>query len=235
MIDACGESRIDSSILEEALTAGLDACSAMVFKICKSSDTVQTSDLWSSEALDKLLDLEARAGRLADNTLKEGRPAIEQDDVVACVSSDDVSALIEVSSESSDDGKSLQKHWLDEAAQVLTDKQLLDDMKAEIEEFLASGSSHCLVRTKQGLRCPFCPWRCFRCESRVLQHVRDHHASQRQYCCSGTKQVRVILALHDADMISGVRDGAYVQRSASLLREWLVLRGNYSVLPPNFN
>ncbi|CAE7603156.1 unnamed protein product [Symbiodinium natans] len=210
VIDACGESRIDSSILEEALTAGLDACSAMVFKICK-------------------------AGRLADNTLKEGRPAIEQDDVVACVSSDDVSALIEVSSESSDDGKSLQKHWLDEAAQVLTDKQLLDDMKAEIEEFLASGSSHCLVRTKQGLRCPFCPWRCFRCESRVLQHVRDHHASQRQYCCSGTKQVRVILALHDADMISGVRDGAYVQRSASLLREWLVLRGNYSVLPPNFN
>lgn len=92
---------------------------------------------------------------------------------------------------------------------------LLDLLKAEVSR-VNRGS----LPTKQrsDIRCPLCPFRCFQRWSRWDTHIRVHHTACKQFCCSGTKQLKVIMALFDHDRLRRVTGDNYLARSAELLR-----------------
>lgn len=68
-------------------------------------------------------------------------------------------------------------------------------------------------------RCPLCPFRSFgNRPGRVSEHIQKHHKTSNQFCASGTKQMKVVVALWDHDKFCS-RDGEnYLQRSATVLR-----------------
>ena len=69
------------------------------------------------------------------------------------------------------------------------------------------------------IRCPACPFRMFKRRDQLRTHMQRHHTQKQQFCCSGTKQLRIVLALHDADQLLGkTKQTNYLQRSAVLLR-----------------
>lgn len=68
-------------------------------------------------------------------------------------------------------------------------------------------------------RCSLCPFRLFTRPARVRGHIQKHHSKKKQFCCSGTKQLRVIQALFDDDQMRGIQPTArYLRRSATILR-----------------
>ncbi len=81
------------------------------------------------------------------------------------------------------------------------------------EDCISDGSS---------FRCPFCPFRKFSRGCRVMEHIRKYHQKKRQFCCSGTKQLRVVQALFDDDQLKGLATKPrYLRRSAAVLRNSL--------------
>ncbi len=78
------------------------------------------------------------------------------------------------------------------------------------------------IRDGSSFRCPFCPFRKFSRGCRVMEHVRKYHQKKRQFCCSGTKQMRVVQALFDDDQLKGsATKPRYLRRSAAILRNSL--------------
>ena len=66
--------------------------------------------------------------------------------------------------------------------------------------------------------CPLCPFRSFAQLRQLRTHVEKHHVESNQYVCSGTKQIKVILALYDHAASSQMPACDLLQKSASLLR-----------------
>lgn len=114
------------------------------------------------------------------------------------------------------DSKAGLANCMDDDGLVLTDQSLLQDLAKEVSSAVQERR---FQRTDKGFACPCCPWRCFRTIGRVAEHLSKYHVEKNQFCVSGTKQLKCVLSLHDADMISAVRRGNYLQRSAALLRD----------------
>ncbi len=75
--------------------------------------------------------------------------------------------------------------------------QLLNIMEAEVTKTLETLSNR--SSGTQIYSCKFCPFRLFRQKDRLLAHLRAFHNRRNQFCCSGTKQVKLIAALFDND------------------------------------
>ena len=106
--------------------------------------------------------------------------------------------------------------WLQEDGVVAVDTHLLQSLADEVASLAATKAYQ---KVSKGFACPCCPWRSFQSPSRVTDHLRKYHVKRNQYCCSGKKQIKCILSLHDSDMIRGHQAGKYLQRSAQLLKE----------------
>jgi hypothetical protein len=59
-------------------------------------------------------------------------------------------------------------------------------------------------------------------QSRIRDQIRLYHVVGKQYCCSGTKQLKVIIALYDNDVLLRQSPCKLLHRSAQLLREHVV-------------
>ena len=103
--------------------------------------------------------------------------------------------------------------------------RLLSLLKLEVKNFFAEPKPY---RTTTGrIPCPFCPFRGFgfkHAACRLSQHVTKYHIARLQYCCSGTKQMKIILSLFDSDQQQGLSGDDYLRRSAAIMQK--------SVLPP---
>ena len=203
VLDASNTFQIEASILDQAMQDGCDSHTCVLFSIARAAEQITPHACWEPQALEALLDLEAGAS--------EAIEVLSDDECPESVASS-------VSDTEWVDGELC----LDEDAQVLTDSNLLEGMKQEVAKVLANKGEQCFEQTRQGLRCPFCPWRCFRRSRCVAQHVHRRHTSKKQYCCSGTKQLKLILALHDTDVIAGFPKRDYLRKSAELLRQLLL-------------
>ena len=106
--------------------------------------------------------------------------------------------------------------WLQEDGVVAVDTHLLQSLADEVASLAATAAYQ---KVSKGFACPCCPWRSFQSPSRVTDHLRRYHVKRNQYCCSGKKQIKCVLSLHDSDMIQGHQAGKYLQRSAQLLKE----------------
>ena len=75
-------------------------------------------------------------------------------------------------------------------------------------------------QSRKGLHaCSLCPFRSFKERRKLLKHLQSHHSSKQQFVCSGTKQVKIILSLHDTDCARRHMQFEYLKRSAKYMRE----------------
>ena len=129
--------------------------------------------------------------------------------------------VLDASSDASEEDQVFDQElcWLDNTSQVLSDSKLLESLEQERNKALEAATRKQAPITSGKFRCVLCPWRAFQRPSRVAERIRRYHTAKRQFCCSGTKQLKVILSLHDSDALANKRSDSYLQRSASLLRQ----------------
>lgn len=158
----------------------------------------------SMENADILLELQAGCDVLGGGSSSDAAGASELDLLCEC------EGLLE---DSEDEGAA--GSHADEAVVRAGDK-LLALLSKERNEVLDSVET---VQEGSAHRCPLCPFRLFSRPGRVTEHVRKYHNLKRQFCCSGTKQVRVIQALFDDDQLRARQpNSCYLRRSAALIR-----------------
>ena len=207
VLDASNNISIQTSSLDSALRDGVDGITCILFNVTHAEKQISPHTCWEPDGLEGLLDLEAGAA--------EAIEVLSEDDCPESVAS----STSEAQRAADDSGP-----CLDSDAQVLADSKLIASMEQEVTELMCDEKKHCFEQTRQGLRCPFCPWRCFRRARFVLQHIQKRHTSKKQYCSSGTKQLKVVLALHDTDVIAGLPKRGYLRESAELLRQLLICK-----------
>ncbi|CAJ1377905.1 unnamed protein product [Effrenium voratum] len=93
---------------------------------------------------------------------------------------------------------------------------LLAKLKAEVQVTL---EEKLFPKVDEKYRCPLCPFRAFAKLTRVSQHIAKYHTVKVQFCPSGTKQVKLLLALYDEDCMRGKDGQNYLQRSSDTLRQ----------------
>jgi hypothetical protein len=127
--------------------------------------------------------------------------------------------MLDESGDEEEQAASTELEWLDEHGQVTVEAALLKELEAEISSYLEKARCNTIKAHHGAFPCPACPFRTFDRCSRLTQHLQRYHRKKNQFCCSGTKQLRVALALHDSDMLAQRRRGSYLKRSAELLKK----------------
>ena len=118
-----------------------------------------------------------------------------------------------------DAGEETGVDWLDADGAVTVDAALLQELRQEVLTRVARAGRGSLKCVGGMYRCPACRFRAFRDCSRVAQHLRCYHTEKQRFCCSGTKQLRALLSIHDTDMLAESRGGRYLERSEKVIRE----------------
>ena len=99
--------------------------------------------------------------------------------------------------------------------------RLLDSLQDEVNTFLSKDSASRAADVKRdgASVCPFCPRRTWdkTRSGRVVTHVKNHHTRAKQFVASGTKQLKLVIALHDQDQCERKAGGRYLARSAALM------------------
>ena len=109
----------------------------------------------------------------------------------------------------------------EEEAQVSPAAHLLQLMQGEVARALSLLQlAPSAFRPAHGDRCPLCPWLqpTPRDGPGVLLHLQASHGPATHFVASGTKQVRVCMALFETDVFLGRLQGDYLSRSAETLR-----------------
>ena len=96
------------------------------------------------------------------------------------------------------------------------------DMEEEVHAFMEEIEHNNIRKMHGAYCCPFCPFRAFGRLCQLSDHLRRHHVAAKQFVCSGKKQLKVILALHDSDSVRKENGADYLFRSAMLLRTQVV-------------
>ena len=107
----------------------------------------------------------------------------------------------------------------DEATTKVGD-HILALMEKEVDDLLTKKKIH--RNSDNRLACPLCPFRAFdkNNRGRVLQHIQRYHCASKQYCTSGTKQMKLVIALHDSDrLLKRAEKCDLLSRSASIMRQ----------------
>ena len=208
---------LSSSEFSDLIAECTDRATLATFAVSEVKVEKDSSVLAAIDRADALLDLQAGADHVAGPMVLDPSSPVESDDADnASSSADDFSlpapAMI-----------------VDDAGEVFFQDDILTSLKQELENHMAEVKAH-KVRKQSGMyRCCFCPFRSFERLSRLVEHLSTYHVPKRQYVPSGTKQIKVILALHDADCMARKKSRQYLSRSAELLRTTVLLPLKHSV------
>ena len=116
-----------------------------------------------------------------------------------------------------------RKHSDDQEASLVIDDGILCMLEDEVKTILEQAKKP--KRAVNGRhQCPGCPFRSFKERRRLRTRLEKYHVLKNQYAPSGTKQLKVVLALYDHAASSQQIPSNLLQRSASIIRE--------SVKPP---
>jgi hypothetical protein len=103
--------------------------------------------------------------------------------------------------------------------EVVVANVLRDRLQCEVQQ-LQDKLKNDAGKTFPSQVCPLCPWRRFEKRCHLATHVAKHHTAQKRYVASGTKQVRILVAIREDDVVRGQSDRSdYLARSAALLRK----------------
>ena len=73
-------------------------------------------------------------------------------------------------------------------------------------------------KMEQAFRCTLCPFRSFNRLTQLADHVEHYHTAENQFVCSGTKQLKIILAIYESDCVKREHGCDFLFRSSLLLR-----------------
>ena len=107
-------------------------------------------------------------------------------------------------------------------ATVNVGSRLLDLMRGETLSYADSVKQICKRSDNNRMWCALCPFRSFDRLSRLSAHLKQYHTAEQQFVCSGTKQLKVVVALYDNDCCTLGSSGGYLRRSASCIRTTVV-------------
>ena len=112
-------------------------------------------------------------------------------------------------------------HAVDDEASVDPAAQLLSSMHPEVQQTVVQlGVSSLSMSTSERVSFPLCQCYAFIPGSDdALRHFTGGHAAGCHYVCSGTKQLRMSMSMHEADMCQGKLPGNYMSRTANLIRD----------------
>lgn len=193
--------------LRECAASSIDKSTMVTFRVYTSTaQSPALPDQPFPTAVDTLMSLQA-GGR----TSSMRAPVCDFDD-----SDEDVNM---------ESGESSQEEVLEEDAEQFNDDEAIvhvgDELLRALKVEVANVSKRYGVRTRRQTNaqydCPLCPFRAFPRRQKLTAHLSRHHCARRQYVCSGTKQMRVIIALWDDDQTAGRRSDDYLARSATLI------------------
>ncbi|CAE7414269.1 unnamed protein product [Symbiodinium microadriaticum] len=100
--------------------------------------------------------------------------------------------------------------------------RILELLRQEVEAVLAKRIKPVPIEDSAMLVCPLCPFRGFGSSNpnRLYKHVRNYHDGPRQFCPSGTKQMKLLISIYDNDRLLGREERPdLLQRSATLIRQ----------------
>ena len=208
---------LSSSEFSDLIAECTDRATLATFAVSEVKVEKDSSVLAAIDRADALLDLQAGADHVAGPMVLDPSSPVESDDADnASSSADDFSlpapAMI-----------------VDDAGEVFFQDDILTSLKQELENHMAEVKAHKVQKQSGMYRCCFCPFRSFERLSRLVEHLSTYHVPKRQYAPSGTKQIKVILALHDADCMARKKSRQYLSRSAELLRTTVLLPLKHSV------
>ena len=140
----------------------------------------------------------------------------------------DIEMPLAETSDDDDHGAALGDSGEEEAdeSEVVVSKRLLDALESEVDSETASVMASrlgCSAAERGGrVPCPLCPFRCFANVSAVVRHLQKAHTRQKHFVCSGRKQRKIVVALHDSGALSGRPPLDLLTRSAAMLRSSVV-------------
>jgi hypothetical protein len=172
--------------------AAVDKSGMVLFQVFDSAASAHwPSDITKSDLLPLL---EMRAGGQDRPCAKPLRPLpnlqLDEDFVY------DVSGDQHASMESDSEPESLADDATEDVdeAVVYVGDSILQSMKKEVAATLKELNKQSRVSSKGCVRCPLCPFRRFKgggSKGRLIQHISKYHTEGKQFCCSGTKQIKV--------------------------------------------
>ena len=113
---------------------------------------------------------------------------------------------------------------IDDEGQITFQDIIKDSLEEEVHAFMEEIEHNNIRKMHGAYCCPFCPFRAFGRLCQLSDHLRRHHVAAKQFVCSGKKQLKVILALHDSDSVRKENGADYLFRSAmSLELKWFLL------------
>jgi hypothetical protein len=133
-------------------------------------------------------------------------------------SSDDVDAMnlfsINVADDSAEEDIEAVE-LCDDGASVNVSKHLKDCLKLEVESYANKIRKRCAAT-----ECELCPFKKFKTRKsrELVNHLQRNHTCKSTWIASGTKQMKVILALYDSDTFNQNKQTNYLQRSSQLMR-----------------
>ncbi len=211
VIDGAQSFDVNLAKLESSVQEGVDRQSAMVFSVLQVDSDGAWHGSYNKDTLRDLLDLEAGARhKITDDE------SSEDGDV-------DTSSNSSASGTETTEPVDTHEHVIDdddEERKVRVGDELLLLLKTEVDDLINRLRSTVTTKREGKLVCPLCPFRAFAGshKQRLISHVHRYHVESRQFCCSGTKQMKVVLALHDSDGIAQRGGSGYLTRSAAILR-----------------
>ena len=119
-----------------------------------------------------------------------------------------------------DSEKAASDREVDEEAATDVADVLLQCLEQEVRE-VQKPKTITKADARNRVRCPMCPFRSWQKKNghRVLDHIRQYHTARQQYAASGTKQLKLVIAMHDQDRLQGRPPaGDYLRRSADMMR-----------------
>ena len=117
----------------------------------------------------------------------------------------------------SSDSDGTEVYEADEAVVRVT-ADLLARLETEVSETLAAVRQWGYQPTGDCFRCVLCPFRVFmgtQHKDRLVRHLRQHHNADHTFCCGNSKQLRIVKAIYNDDLLKGdVGRHVYIRCSA---------------------
>lgn len=107
---------------------------------------------------------------------------------------------------------------VDDEGDIRFADNVLDSMEEEVQEYMSQIKAENIRKIDGRYICALCPFKSFHRLPQLRAHVGRYHVAAWQFVCSGKKQLKVILALHDADCGRKQFGAEYLFRSSLLLR-----------------
>ncbi|CAK9064522.1 Uncharacterized protein SCF082_LOCUS33199 [Durusdinium trenchii] len=179
-VDGCFQ--LSMSDFTRAMAEGVDRATSVIYALNPDENMTALGLALTNEDVEQLLDL------AAGTTIEKDEEEPDQcDTFVLRDADDDVNTDTEAPHE-------LQ--WLNGEGCVTVERSLLQTLEAEVQGYIEAAKKGKLRSRGGKIFCPACPFRSFERSSRVAAHLQKYHNAKNQFCCSGTKQLRMILAFH---------------------------------------